>query len=156
MSEDRALGKTGRREKPREGLAIFSRLLRFLHLDFQVHLRSLMSSDKKTPNQTNGIPSLESDISRLTSLLASTSQTSTTNGNETDNPETVDRGEIDELGTEEVEELIRRMEAANDIADGVENKLDGILEHLDGLLSSLGAEGEVKENNSPTDSQPGR
>ena len=94
-----------------------------------------MSSDKKTPNQTNGIPSLESDISRLTSLLASTSPTSTTNGNETDNPETVDR-EIDELGTEEVEELIRRMEAANDIADGVENKLDGILEHLDELLSS--------------------
>ena len=115
-----------------------------------------MSSDKKTPNQTNGIPSLESDISRLTSLLASTSPTSTTNGNETDNPETADRGEIDELGTEEVEELIRRMEAANDIADGVENKLDGILEHLDGLLSSLGAEREVKENHCPTDSQPDR
>jgi hypothetical protein len=54
---------------------------------------------------------------------------------------------------EEVEELIRRLEAANGIADGVENKLDGILEHLDGLLSSLEVTGEKKENGS-ADPQP--
>jgi len=116
--------------------------------------QSPMSSDKKTPEQPNQTPSLEADISTLASLIASTT-TATTNGDRTDDPEAVDGGKIEELGVEEVEELIRRIEAANGIADGVEDKLDGILEHLDGLLSSLGTKGET-ENGGPTDPQSDR
>jgi len=112
-----------------------------------------MSSDKKTPDQPNQTSSLEADISTLASLISSTTTTST-NGDRPDDPEAVDGGENEELGMEEVEELIHRLEAANGIADGVEDKLDGILEHLDGLLSSLGARGETKENDGPIDQQP--
>jgi hypothetical protein len=112
-----------------------------------------MSSDKQTPNQSNEPSSLETDIAALTSLVASTSVVSNTNGDGTVEPETVDE---EELGMEEVEKLIRRIEAANDIADGVEDKLDGILQHLDGLLNSLEATGEAKESGGPAEPQSDR
>lgn len=113
-----------------------------------------MSSDEKTPDQPNKSSSLESDISTLASLIATTKITA--NGDKTNDPETVEGVETEELGMEEVEELMRRLEAANGIAEGVEDKLDGILEHLDGLLNSLEASGERKENGGPTDPQPDR
>lgn len=112
-----------------------------------------MSSDKQTPNQRKELSSPETNIATLASLITSTSKTTNTNGEGTAEPETVD-GE--ELGMEEVEELIRRIEAANGIADGVEDKLDGILAHLDGLLSSLEATGGTKESGGPTEPQPDR
>lgn len=118
-------------------------------------LQSTMSSDKQTTNRPKQTSSLEADISALASLIASTKKptTTTTNGNGTGNPETVEGEEIEELGAEDVEELLRRLEPADGIAEGVEGKLDGILEHLDGLLSSL----EAKESGSgPVDPQPDR
>jgi hypothetical protein len=118
-------------------------------------LPSPMSSDKQT-NQHNEASSLETDISTPASLVASTTVTTTANGDRAGEPETVDGGEADELGVEEVEELMRRIEAANSIADGVESKLDGILEHLDGLLGSLETRGEGKENGDPTTSHSDR
>jgi hypothetical protein len=126
----------------------FSRSLRFRY-----PLRFPMSSDKQTSDQRDEPPSLETDIARLASLITPTSKATSANGDRTVEPEIAD-GE--ELGIEEVEELIRRIEAANGIADGVEDKLDGILEHLDGLLSSLEATGEAKESDGPTESQTDR
>lgn len=112
-----------------------------------------MSSDKKNSDQHNEPSVLEADIAKLASIVASNSEATNTNGNGTGEPETVN-GE--ELGMEEVEELIRRMEAANGIADGVEDKLDGILQHLDGLLSSLDAKGETKVGSGPAESRQDR
>ena len=112
-----------------------------------------MSSDKKTSDQPDKT-SLEIDISMLASLIAST--TTTTNGGKTVDPDTVEGENIEELGVDEVEELIRRLEAADGIANGVEDKLNGILEHLDGLLSSLETTGEKKEEGGPADPQPDR
>ena len=120
-------------------------------------LQSTMSSDKQTQNRQNQTSPLETDISALTSLIASTkTTTATTNGDGTGDPETVDGEEIGDLGAEDVEELLRRLEAANGIAEGVEEKLDGILEHLDGLLNSLEATGKAKENGDPADPKPDR
>lgn len=117
-----------------------------------------MSADKQTPDQPNRTSSLETDIQMLASLVASTTvTTTTTNGDRTDDPgETADGEENGELRMEDVDELIRRLEAANGIAEGVEDKLDGILQHLDGLLSSLEGTGETKENGAPVDPQPDR
>jgi hypothetical protein len=115
-----------------------------------------MSSDKHTSNERNEASSLEIDISTLASLIASTTTISTTNGARTSDHGAVAEEETDELGMEEVEELMNRIEAANGIADGVEDKLNGILEHLDGLLSSLEAKGETKENDGSKNSQPER
>ena len=115
-----------------------------------------MSSDNQTRNQPDQTSSLETDISALRSLVASaTAATTATNGEGTGDPETAEGENAEELGVEDVEELLRRLEAANGIADGVEGKLDGILEHLDGLLNSLEATGETKESGGPTDPQPG-
>lgn len=110
-----------------------------------------MPSDKKSSDEPS---SLETDISALASVIASTAHT--TNGGKTGDPQTVEGEEADELRAEEVEELIRRLEAANGIADGVENKLDDILKHLDGLLGSLELPGERKETSGSTDPQPDR
>lgn len=129
----------------RKNKRCFSRSLHFAH-----PLRLAMSSDKQaSSNQHNEPSSLEVDIATLASLVASTTDA---NGDSAAEPEIVD-GE--ELGMEEVEELIHRIEAANGIADGMEGKLDGILKHLDGLLSSLEATGETKDSDGPTTPQQG-
>ena len=131
--------------------------LRFLTIATPFRLQSTMSSDKQTPNGQNQTSSLETDISALASLIASTkTTTTTTNGDGTGDSEPVDGEAIGGLGAEDVEELLRQIEAANSIVEGVEGKLDGILEHLDGLLNSLEATGEAKENGGPVDSQPDR
>ncbi|KAI0370104.1 hypothetical protein BV20DRAFT_944842 [Pilatotrama ljubarskyi] len=59
--------------------------------------------------------SLEADIALLSSLLS----------------QNVDESDPD------VAELLRRLEAAEGIADGVESRLDGIIGHLDSLLGDL-------------------
>ena len=67
----------------------------------------------------NGTPtksSLEADIALLQKLLSA---------------------DIDESDPENVAELLKRLEAAEGLADGVEDRLDGIIDHLDTLLSDL-------------------
>ncbi|KAI8980598.1 hypothetical protein BD414DRAFT_492693 [Trametes punicea] len=61
--------------------------------------------------------SLEADIALLSTLLSQ------------------DTDESDP----DVVELLRRLDAAQGIADGVEDRLDGIISHLDELLSDLEA-----------------
>jgi len=117
-------------------------------------LQPRMSSDKKTSDQPNESSSPEIDIPMLASLIAST--TITTNSDKTGDSETAEGEEVEELGVNEAEELLRRLEAVNGIAIGVEDKLNQILEQLDGLLSSLEETGEKKENGGPADPQPDR
>lgn len=102
-----------------------------------------MSSDKQNSNQDDEASPLEIDISTLASLIASTTII-TTNGDGTGDSGAEEP--TDELGIEELKELTNRIEAANNIADGVEDRLNEILEHLDGLLCSLETNGEAKEN----------
>ena len=64
---------------------------------------------------------LESDIALLKSLLSQ-------------------GADVDESNPEEVAELLRRLDAAEDIADGIESRLDGIMDNLDNLLGDLEAE----------------
>lgn len=111
-----------------------------------------MSSDKQTSSQHDGTSLLEIDISTLASLVASTTVTTTTNGNGAGDLGATAEEPIDELGIEELEELVNRIEAANSIADGVEDKLNGILKHLDGLLFSLERKEEGKKNRDSKDS----
>ncbi|KAI0829082.1 hypothetical protein BC628DRAFT_1417433 [Trametes gibbosa] len=59
--------------------------------------------------------SLEADVALLSNLLS----------------QNVDESDPD------VVELLRRLEAAEGIADGLENRLDGIMDHLDNLLYDL-------------------
>lgn len=117
-------------------------------------LQPRMSSDKKTSDQPNESSSPEIDISVLASLIAST--TITTNGEKTGDSGTAEGEEVEELGANEAEELLRRLEAVNGIAIGVEDKLNQILEQLDGLLSSLEETGEKRQSGGPADPQPDR
>ena len=110
-----------------------------------------MSSDKQTSDKHDETSPLGIDISTLASLIASTAVTTTTNGDGTGDSNAVAEEPTDELGTEELKELMNRIEAANNIADGVEDRLNGILEYLDGLLCSLETKGEGKENCGPKD-----
>ncbi|KAJ3015439.1 hypothetical protein NUW54_g1047 [Trametes sanguinea] len=69
---------------------------------------------RKTVNGPNA-SSLEADIALLSNLLSQ---------------------ETDE-SSHDVTELLRRLEAAEGIADGVESRLDGIMDHLDSMLTEL-------------------
>nr|VWP01714.1 Lid2 complex component lid2 [Ganoderma boninense] len=79
-----------------------------------------MSSEAPTGSQ-NGTPadqqpSLEADIALLQKLLAE---------------------DGDESNPENVAALLKRLEAAEGLAGGVEDRLDGIMDHLDTLLTDL-------------------
>ena len=120
--------------------------LGFLTITTPVHRprppAQLMSSDGQIADQSNQTPSLKTNISALASLITSAATTAATaNGDRPGDLEAVDRDDVGELGAEDVEELIRQLEAANSITDGAEYKLDGTLEHLDGLSNSLEAAG---------------
>ncbi|KAL1950901.1 hypothetical protein VTO73DRAFT_50 [Trametes versicolor] len=83
------------------------------------------------PNGTGDKPgnnssSLEADIALLSKLLS----------------QNVDESDPD------VVELLRRLEAAEGIADGVESRLDGIIDHLDNLLSDLETQTAAKQGES--------
>ena len=58
-------------------------------------------------------------------------------GDRAGDPGAFDGDDIGELGAEDVKELIHRLEVANGIAGGVEDKSDGILQRHDGLLNSF-------------------
>ena len=89
-------------------------------------------------------------------LIASIVTAATTNGDRAGDPGAFDGYDIGELGVEDVEELIHRLEATNSVAGGTEDKLNGILQHLDGLLNSLETTREMKENGGLTNPQPDR
>ncbi|KAH9854377.1 hypothetical protein C2E23DRAFT_71423 [Lenzites betulinus] len=75
-------------------------------------------SDKaqaKPDNALRSQGSLQADIDLLSNLLS----------------QNVDESDPD------VVELLRRLETAEGIADGVESRLDGIMDHLDNLLHDL-------------------
>ncbi|KAL7284941.1 hypothetical protein ACG7TL_000029 [Trametes sanguinea] len=67
------------------------------------------------PSNHNNTSSLEADIALLSDLLSQGRDES----------------------SRDVIELLRRLEAAEGIADGVESRLDGIMDHLDSMLSEL-------------------
>lgn len=82
----------------------------------------IMSSNhqQRSPSNTpRPAENLESDISMLASLL--------------------NRNTASAESTEDVDvaELLRQLETADGIAQGVESRLDGIIEHLNGMLQSL-------------------
>ena len=89
-----------------------------------------MSAPK--PNGSNAVPktprSLEADIALLTQLLSATG-TNTGEG-----PGGAQEGEVGD-----VTELLRQLEAAEDVAEGMEEQLDGIIGSLDDLLRDLEA-----------------
>ena len=47
--------------------------------------------------------------------------------------------EVDASQPEDVEELLKKLEAAEGLAEGMESRLDGIMGNLDKLLGDLGA-----------------
>ncbi|KAJ6469591.1 hypothetical protein C8R47DRAFT_1325505 [Mycena vitilis] len=90
------------------------------------------SSDK--PNASQPSPdqitaAIEADVAELNELLS--------------------RETLDEAGEASVEELLARLESADGVAKGVENKLDALLGNLDTLLASL----EKNDDSVQTDSQ---
>lgn len=78
-----------------------------------------MSDSTKSNGQSNGhtSTSLEADIAQLSALLS----------------QEPSQGDSDV----NVAELMRRIETADGMAEGVENKLDNVLSNLDHLLASL-------------------
>ena len=90
-----------------------------------------MSAPPK-PNGSNAVPktprSLEADIALLTQLLSATG-TNTGEG-----PGGAQEGEVGD-----VTELLRQIQAAEDVAEGMEEQLDGIIGSLDDLLRDLEA-----------------
>ena len=78
----------------------------------------------------NTSSSLEADIALLSNLLS----------------QNVDESDPD------VAEVLRRLEAAEGIADGVESRLDGIIDHLDNLLSDLEARATSEQGTDATQS----
>ncbi|KAF7303116.1 hypothetical protein MKEN_01275100 [Mycena kentingensis (nom. inval.)] len=61
--------------------------------------------------------SMEADLAALSALLTS--------------------DKLDDAGEANVDELLARMDDADGVAKGVENKLDGLLANLDNLLAAL-------------------
>lgn len=82
-----------------------------------------MANDLNGGTEPPAPTSLESDLSKLAALLSE--------------PNT-------EANEEDIATLLQKLEAANGIAAGVEDKLDGILDHLDGLLNSMEPSGGDK------------
>ncbi|KAI0658294.1 hypothetical protein C8Q70DRAFT_934262 [Cubamyces menziesii] len=76
---------------------------------------SLPNGNAPKQNGGNSPSALEADIALLSNLLS----------------QNVDESDPD------VTEMLRRLEAAEGIADGVESRLDGIIDHLDDLLNDL-------------------
>ncbi|RPD64556.1 hypothetical protein L226DRAFT_565444 [Lentinus tigrinus ALCF2SS1-7] len=79
-----------------------------------------LAEDKDTNTAPEISRTLEADLTLLTQLLSGTG------------------GESAEEG-EDVVELLRRLEAAENVADGMEERLDGIMDSLDDLLNDLEA-----------------
>ncbi|KAH9923141.1 uncharacterized protein BXZ73DRAFT_7463, partial [Epithele typhae] len=73
------------------------------------------STNGTAPSQATGT-SLQSDLAFLQNLLSQ---------------------EADESDPADVAELLKRLEAAEGLAGGVEDRLDGIMEKLDRLLGDL-------------------
>ncbi|KAI0328472.1 hypothetical protein GY45DRAFT_1326351 [Cubamyces sp. BRFM 1775] len=91
---------------------------------------SLSNGNAPKRDGGNASSSLEADIALLSNLLS----------------QNVDESDPD------VAEVLRRLEAAEGIADGVESRLDGIIDHLDNLLSDLEARATPEQGTDATQS----
>ncbi|KAJ7204387.1 hypothetical protein GGX14DRAFT_646875 [Mycena pura] len=93
------------------------------------------STDQK-PSQITS--SIESDLAELNELLSK------------------DPGTLDDLDEASVEVLLARLEGADGVAKGVENKLDALLGNLDSLLAALENNDDANQSGSiqPPASEP--
>jgi len=92
------------------------------------------TSDKPSgspPNTAHLTASIEADVAELEELLS--------------------RETLDDAGEASVAELLARLESADGVAKGVENKLDALLGNLDSLLAAL--EEEKPDDSVQNDSQ---
>ena len=78
------------------------------------------------PNAAQINASIEADIAELSELLS--------------------QDTLDDAGEASVAELLARLESADGVAKGVENKLDALLGNLDSLLASLEKNGEIAQS----------
>lgn len=118
MSKDKITEKGKQGALPSTGNAV---------LDFLVAQDPSASaaSSRAAASAPNGAPkqdtanTLSAELSRLELLISGSS------------------GDEENLGDEEVMELLRQMEEADGLASGIEDKLDGLLENLEGMLKGL-------------------
>lgn len=82
------------------------------------------------PAAANGTHSLDADIALLSSVFL---QSVDLEGRDVEGPE--------------LQELLKRLEAADGVAQGVESRLDDIIGNLDRMLSGLETTGEEKVDN---------
>ncbi|EPQ59968.1 hypothetical protein GLOTRDRAFT_134751 [Gloeophyllum trabeum ATCC 11539] len=73
-------------------------------------------------------PELQGDIALLASFLS------------------VSRQSTDDLSDADIAELLRQLEAATGVAEGVESRLDGILGSLDSLLEAFSGSETVQDS----------
>jgi hypothetical protein len=88
-----------------------------------------MPSNEQNKNSTSSAqdrlpPSLDADVAALAALLASTNGSTSS--------------EQEELSSADLALLLRQLDDANGVAQGVESRLDGLIGALDGLLGGLG------------------
>ncbi|KAJ7492269.1 hypothetical protein FB451DRAFT_1388685 [Mycena latifolia] len=81
------------------------------------------------PNPAQITASIEADIAELSELLS--------------------KDTLDDAGEASVAELLARLESADGVAKGVENKLDALLGNLDTLLASLEQNNDLVDSDAP-------
>ncbi|PVF96055.1 hypothetical protein CPB86DRAFT_787334 [Serendipita vermifera] len=90
---------------------------------------------------------IEDDVTKLANLLSSLNDTKLSEHRHNDGTgnDTIAQYQKDgtiEDGDEGLEELLRRLEEAHGIADGVEGRVDALLSNLEELLGQFGPSGE--------------
>ncbi|KAG9019119.1 hypothetical protein FRB90_006187 [Tulasnella sp. 427] len=118
MSKDKGTAGTDQKQNASSGDAVLDFLMA------QDPIVSAASSDRRRPApngvDTNGASTtLSAQLNKLEQII---------NGSGADD---------EDLGEEEIMELLRQMEEADGIASGLEDKLDGLLENLEGMLKGL-------------------
>jgi glutaredoxin 2 len=94
-------------------------------------------------NVNQNISKMQAEVKELQSLLS---------GEEN----TADSANTTELTAADLQELLRRLETADGISQGVENRLDDILSDLDDLISSLDEhEANAQDNTEPSTERNG-
>ena len=96
------------------------------------------SSKPEARSQTDGNPTnpkaFEIDIATLTILTESVQASAQT------------AVASDEQSEKELEELLRQMDEASALADGIEDRVDALLANLEGMLGSLDASGDKEDD----------
>lgn len=124
-------------------LAIVSRIVN-MTVDTETNRLKLSFIMSSSSSKANGVASsanesrrLENDIAALSDLLnrlgAEADANASTPGDEAD----VGRDDLTEIDERALQELLETMERANDLADGVEGRVDVLIESLESLLLGL-------------------